>query len=435
MNIQRLRGNASDFSRTLKQLLESSRPTTELIATVTGILEQVRQRGDEAVLEYTSRFDRHTLTADQMEIPASRVQEALNSLPPALRKVLEQAATRISRFHEKQKQDSWQYKDEDTGATLGERVTAVERAGIYAPGGTAAYPSSVLMSAVPARLAGVNEVIMTVPAPNGDYNPVTLAAASIAGVDRIYAIGGAQAIAALAYGTETIPRVDVITGPGNRYVAMAKKLVFGQVGIDMLAGPSEVLIIADSEARPEWLAADLCAQAEHDEDARTTLISTDAALLDATEKQLEKIIPALSRADIIRKSLDSNGLFIHVEDMEAAVAVANEIAPEHLQLAVTNPEALLAKIKNAGAIFLGHACAEVYGDYCAGPNHVLPTGGTSRFSSPLSLRTFQKRSSIIQCDIPAARAMGEIAIPIAEQEGLTAHALAAQMRSDRDDHA
>ncbi len=425
--MRRLSGTDPALDRLLSHFCQQGPAEAQILPTVSAILDGVRRRGDAALLEYTHRYDRHSLPADALEVPHSALQAALNAIPAQLRGTLELAADRILRHHQRQRMESWQYRDQQ-GAVLGERILPLERVGVYVPGGKAAYPSSVLMNVLPARVAGVPEVVMVSPAPGGVSNPLVQAAAAIAGVDRFFCIGGAQAVAALAYGTETIPRVDKITGPGNVYVALAKRLVFGVVGIDMIAGPSEVLVICDEGANPKWVAADLLAQAEHDEEARAILVSPCGQQLDRVAAVMEELLPQLPRAAIIRASLERNGLLIDVQNLEQAVAVANRVAPEHLQLAVAEPESLLDRVRNAGAIFLGYHSAEVLGDYCAGPNHVLPTGTTARFSSPLGVYDFQKRSSLIQCGPDAADALGQTAAALADSEGLQAHALSAELR-------
>ncbi len=419
---------AADFSEQLDaHLLVEDGLDDELTQTVSAILVDVRQRGDEALVEYTNRFDRRESGIAELEIPNAAIQAALTDIPQDIRKELEQAAKRIRVYHEHQLTDSWSYEDED-GTLLGQKVTPLDRVGVYVPGGKAAYPSSVLMNTIPARVAGVTEVIMVVPAPDGVINPLVLAAAGIAGVDRVFSVGGAQAVAALAYGTASIPAVDKIVGPGNRYVAAAKRLVFGTVGIDMIAGPSEVLIVSDGNSNPDWLAMDMFAQAEHDEEARSILVSTEKAFIDAVRASINKLLPDMERTEIIRKSLSSKGCFILVHDLPEAADVVNQVAPEHLQLAVVEPEKLLPLIRHAGAIFLGNYSAEVLGDYCAGPNHVLPTAGTARFSSALGVYDFQKRSSLIQCTESSASGLADTASVLARQEGLTAHARSAEFR-------
>ncbi|MBI2802563.1 MAG: histidinol dehydrogenase [Gammaproteobacteria bacterium] len=394
---------------------------------VEQIVDAVRRRGDAALLEYTNRFDRRSATAgaaleitDFADYPAR--------VAPALASALAEAATRIRAFHERQRQESWTYTEPD-GTELGLRVTALDRVGVYVPGGKAAYPSSVLMNVIPAKVAGVREVIMVVPAPDDALQPIVLAAAAIAGVDRLFSVGGAQAIAALAYGTATIPAVDKIVGPGNSYVAAAKALVFGKVGVDMIAGPSEILIVCDGVTDPDWIAMDLMSQAEHDEDAQAVLISPDADFLNSVQTSIERLLPSLERHAIIAESLTRRGASIHVRDLVEACALVNQIAPEHLELSVADPHALLPLIRHAGAIFLGRHTAEAVGDYCAGANHVLPTAGTARFSSPLGVYDFQKRSSIIGCSALGARKLAILASALARSEGLTAHARSAEYRN------
>ncbi|MDH5301425.1 MAG: histidinol dehydrogenase, partial [Gammaproteobacteria bacterium] len=362
---------------------------------VTDIIKNVRERGDAAVLEYTNRFDRMGVSSlADLTIPKEDLQKALNNLDPELREALHQSAERVRSYHEKQKIDSWHYTEAD-GTLLGQQVTPVDRAGLYVPGGKAAYPSSVLMNAIPAKVAGVPELIMVVPTPDGERNELVLAAAAVAGVDKVFAVGGAQAVAALAYGTESIPAVDKIVGPGNIFVATAKRMIFGAAGIDMIAGPSEILIICDGKTDPEWIAMDLFSQAEHDEDAQSILIADDADFLDMVEQKINELLPTMERKDIISKSLKDRGAFILVGDLDEGAEVGNFIAPEHLELSIEDPLSYVGKIRNAGAIFMGRYTAEALGDYCAGPNHVLPTSRTARFSSPLGVYDFQKRSSLI----------------------------------------
>jgi histidinol dehydrogenase len=397
-------------------------------AAVAAIVADVRARGDAAVLECTARFDR--LRADsvaELEITAAEMRAAFAALPPAERAALEFAAGRVRAYHERQKMESWSYREPD-GSEYGQQVTPLDRVGVYVPGGKAAYPSSVLMNVIPAHVAGVAEIVMVVPTPDGVRNPLVLAAAHLAGVSRAFAIGGAQAIAALAYGTATVPAVDKICGPGNAYVAAAKRRVFGAVGIDMVAGVSEILVIADTSADPDWVAMDLFSQAEHDELAQAILVSPDAALLDAVAASARRQIATMPRRAIIAASFAGRGAFIAVRDLDEACAVANRVAPEHLELAVADPQALLPKIRHAGAIFMGHAASEALGDYCAGPNHVLPTGRTARFSSPLGVYDFQKRSSVLNLSAEAARALGPVAATLAFGEGLPAHAQSALYR-------
>jgi len=395
---------------------------------VAEILANVRKQGDAALLEYTRRFD--GVPADSvaaLEIPGEALHAALAGLPARQREALETAAGRIRAYHEKQQQGSWRYSEAD-GTVLGQQVTPMDRVGLYVPGGKAAYPSSVLMNAIPAKVAGVQELVMVTPTPRGERNPLVLAAAAVAGVDRAFAIGGAQAIGALAYGTVTVPRVDKIVGPGNAYVAAAKRRVFGQVGIDMIAGPSEVLVIYDGTAPAEWVAMDLFSQAEHDEMAQAILLSPDPGCIERVAQAIDRLLPDQPRAEIISASLAARGALVLTRDLAEACEVANRIAPEHLELSVAEPEALLPLIRHAGAIFLGPHASESLGDYCAGPNHVLPTSGTARFSSPLGVYDFQKRSSIIQVSPAGAQALGRVASVLARGEGLMAHAMAAELR-------
>ena len=429
MPIRRLKSSAPEFQQQLDKLLGIDKPMdATVMETVQGILEDVRRRGDQALIEYTNRFDRRAIkAASELELPRERLNKALAGLDPDLHEALRHAAERIQSYHEHQKQASWTYVEED-GTVLGQQITPLERIGVYVPGGKAAYPSTVLMAVIPAKVAGVEEILMVAPAPQGELAPVVLAAAAIAGVDRVFTIGGAQAIAALAYGTETIPAVDKIVGPGNIYVATAKAIVFGTVGIDMIAGPSEIVIVCDGQTDPDWIAMDLFAQAEHDEQARAIVLSPEAAFLDAVEASIARQLPQMERAPIIRTSLASQGALIAVRDLDEAVEIVNRIAPEHLELAVADPQVLAAKIRHAGAIFMGSYTAEVLGDYCAGPNHVLPTARTARFSSPLGVYDFQKRSSLIQCSERAAQRLGQTASVLARAEGLTAHARSAEYR-------
>ncbi len=402
-------------------------------ARVREILDAVRRRGDAAVVEYTNRFDRlQAASMKDLEIPPARLQAALGEIGESRRQALEAAAERVRRYHEHQQQASWSYTEPD-GTLLGQQVTPLDRVGLYVPGGKAAYPSSVIMNAVPARVAGVPELVMVVPTPEGAVDPLVLAAAAIAGVDRVFAIGGAQAVAALAYGTETVPAVDKIVGPGNIYVATAKGMVYGTVGIDMIAGPSEILVICDGETDPDWIAMDLFSQAEHDEDAQSILVSPDGAFIEAVRASIARLLPEMERAEIIRRSLARRAAFIQVRDLDEAAEVANHIAPEHLELSVADPQALAARIRHAGAIFMGRYTAEAIGDYIAGPNHVLPTSRTARFSSPLGVYDFQKRSSLIMCSPASARTLGATAAVLARSEGLTAHARSAEYRLGRED--
>lgn len=429
MHITRLNSSNADFQNQLDQLLAwDSVADEEIMNTVRGILQQVRTRGDAAVLEYTRRFDRRDEQDMQaLQVPAEQLQAALDDLPDSQRRALKKAAARIKAYHMHQKQDSWQYTEDD-GTVLGQQVTPLDRVGLYVPGGKAAYPSSVLMNALPAKVAGVREIIMVVPAPGGQLNSLVLAAAAIAGVDKVFTIGGAQAVAALAYGTQSIPPVDKIVGPGNIYVAVAKSMVFGMVGIDMIAGPSEILVICDGGTTPEWIAMDLFSQAEHDEQAQAILLCPDADFLDKVQNAMEKLMEEMPRAEIIRTSLQDRGALIEVMDLDEAVEIANHIAPEHLELSVADPETLAPKIRHAGAIFMGRYTAEALGDYCAGPNHVLPTSRSARFSSPLGVYDFQKRSSIIMCSKQGASELGKTASVLAHGEGLSAHARSAEYR-------
>jgi histidinol dehydrogenase len=401
---------------------------------VAAILADVQQRGDAAVLEYTRRFD--SVAAEsikQLELSQSELKVAFDALPPAQRNALQAAAGRVRSFHEAQKAaagGSWSYRDQD-GTLLGQKVTPLDRVGIYVPGGKAAYPSSVLMNAIPAHVAGVGEIIMVVPTPRGEKNALVLAAAYVAGVSRAFTVGGAQAIGALAYGTQTVPKVDKITGPGNAYVACAKRRVFGQVGIDMIAGPSEILVLADGSTPADWVAMDLFSQAEHDELAQSILLCPDSAYLDRVQAEIDRLLPQMPRAEIISKSLNGRGALIHTRDMEEACEISNAIAPEHLEVASGDPHKWEPLLKHAGAIFLGAFTSESLGDYCAGPNHVLPTSSTARFSSPLGVYDFQKRSSLIEVTEAGAQTLGVIASELAHGEGLQAHARAAEMRLKR----
>ena len=427
--MRRLDARHPDFEAQLASLLSwDERSDAEIHDRVNEILREVRLRGDAAVVDFTRQFDRFSpFGMTELEIDADTLRAAWNGLSVDMAQALETAAQRIRAYAEHQKLQSWRYTEPD-GTVLGQQVTPLDRVGIYVPGGKAAYPSSVLMNAIPAHVAGVPEIIMVTPTPAGELNPLVLAAAHLAGVTRVFRIGGAQAVAALAYGTETIPRVDKIVGPGNIYVATAKKLVFGQVGIDMVAGPSEILVICDGETDPDWIAMDLFSQAEHDEDAQSILISTSPDFLDAVESSIRRLLPTMERADVIQKSLMGRGALITVPDLDVAAAVANHIAPEHLELSVADPESLAARIRNAGAIFMGRHTAEALGDYCAGPNHVLPTSSTARFSSPLGVYDFQKRSSLIFCTPEGSDSLAKTASVLARGEGLTAHARSAEYR-------
>lgn len=429
INIRRLKTGQVDFDQQLKQMLAwESVSDAAVNQRVEQILQQVRQQGDAAVVELTNRFDATSaVTMADLELSQERLQQALLAITPEQRSALEVAAKRVRDYHQHQLASSWQYQESD-GTLLGQQVTPMDRVGIYVPGGKAAYPSSVLMNAMPAKVAGVAEIIMVVPTPSGVINEMVLAAAAIAGVTRVFTIGGAQAVAALAYGTETIPAVDKIVGPGNIYVATAKRAVFGLVGIDMIAGPSEILVICDGETDPDWVAMDLFSQAEHDEDAQPILIATSSEYIDAVEASIAKLLPTMERKDIIAASMVNRALLIEVADLDEAAAISNRIAPEHLELSVADPKAFLPKIKHAGAIFMGRYTAEALGDYCAGPNHVLPTSGTARFSSPLGVYDFQKRSSLIMFSAEGASEMGKVASVLARGEGLTAHARSAEYR-------
>ena len=418
-----------DFSDNLEALSKwTSTSNPDVERKVAEIMTGVREGGDGVLVDYTNRFDRRACeNIDELNICKSRLTEALSTIDPAVRNALESAAKRIRDYHIHQKQESWRFTDID-GTMLGQKITPLDRVGIYVPGGKACYPSSVLMNAIPARVAGVREVIMVVPAPDGFLSPIVLAAAAIADVDKVFTVGGAQAIAALAYGTDAIKKVDKIVGPGNIYVATAKRQVFGLVGLDMIAGPSEILVICDGMTDPDWIAMDLFSQAEHDEDAQSILISWDHDFIDVVHQSMSRLLPEMEREEIIRKSLARKGALIKVPDMLSAVELSNQLAPEHLELSVENPDLLLPSIKNAGAIFMGRHTAEAIGDYCAGPNHVLPTSATARFSSPLGVYDFQKRSSLIQCSEQSASALGKIASVIGRQESLTAHARSAEYR-------
>jgi histidinol dehydrogenase len=395
---------------------------------VADILADVKKRGDAAVIEYTNRFDRMNLAAaSEFELDKSQLQQALEAIEPAQREALELAAARIRKYAEHQKMESWSFTEDD-GTILGQSVNAMDRAGLYVPGGKAAYPSSVLMNAIPAKVAGVPELIMVVPTPDGETNDLVLAAAAVSGVDRVFTIGGAQAVAALAYGTETVPKVDTITGPGNSFVATAKRMVYGVVGIDMIAGPSEICVVCDGKTDPDWIAMDLFSQAEHDEEAQSILVCPDDEYIEQVKQSIERLLDEMPRKDIIQKSMQDRAAIISVGDMDQAIEVANHIAPEHLELSIEDAEEWAKKIRHAGAIFMGRYTAEALGDYCAGPNHVLPTSGTARFSSPLGVYDFQKRTSLIGCSAEGASALGKTASVLAHGEGLTAHARSAEYR-------
>jgi histidinol dehydrogenase len=427
--IQRLDASQSDFEQQLSRLLAWESVSDDKVnAIVNEVIGRVRTEGDAALVEYTNRFDRTSAgSMRDLELGQERLQQALDGLPADQRSALEKAAERVRAYHERQKGESWQYTEAD-GTMLGQQITPMDRVGIYVPGGKAAYPSSVLMNALPAHVAGVKEIIMVVPTPDGVLNELVLAAAALAGVDRVFTLGGAQAVAALAYGTETVPRVDKIVGPGNIFVATAKRAVFGAVGIDMIAGPSEILVVCDGKTDPDWVAMDLFSQAEHDEDAQSILICPDTDYLDRVEASINALLPTMERQEIIAVSLQNRAALIKVADMDQAAELSNRIAPEHLELSVEDPVALLPQIRHAGAIFMGRYTAEALGDYCAGPNHVLPTSGTARFSSPLGVYDFQKRSSLIMFSAEGASEMGKVASVLARGESLTAHARSAEYR-------
>ncbi len=430
MKMRRLDSAGRDFAAALETLTRYESIQDERVQdSARAIVAAVRARGDAALLEYTRQFDGFAAqSVKELAIDRAELARALAALPAAQADTLRAAGERIRRFHEHQLAKSWQYNESD-GALLGQRVTPLERVGLYVPGGKAAYPSSVLMNAIPARIAGVSDLVMVTPVPQGERNLLVLAAASLAGVDRVFTIGGAQAVAALAYGTESIPRVDKIVGPGNAYVAAAKRQVYGQVGIDMIAGPSELLIIADGSVPPDWVAMDLLSQAEHDELAQVLLLSPNAVHLDLVQASVTRLLPGMPRREVIESSLGARGALIQTRDLDEACALANRIAPEHLELALEQPEAWLPKLRNAGAIFLGRWSSEAVGDYCAGPNHVLPTGGTARFSSPLGVYDFQKRTSLIGLTPASARQLGTMAAALARGEGLEAHARSAEYRA------
>jgi len=429
MKVRRFSTTDSKFASELKQLLAFETAQDDQVDNVVAdILRDVKKRGDAAVLEYTHRFDKlDVATLADLEIPQSELQAALDSLPEEQRAALKAAAERVRTYHEKQLMASWSYKEAD-GTLLGQQVTSLDRVGLYVPGGKAAYPSSVLMNATPAKVAGVKELIMVVPTPNGERNQLVLAAAAVCGVDRVFCIGGAQAVGALAYGTQTVPQVDKIVGPGNAYVAAAKRRVFGVVGIDMVAGPSEILVICDGKTDPDWIAMDLFSQAEHDELAQAILLSPDAAFLDKVSASMDRLVEDMPRKDIIQTSMQDRGALIQVRDLEEAAEIANFIAPEHLELSLEEPLEFSKKIRHAGAIFMGRDTCEALGDYCAGPNHVLPTSRTARFSSPLGVYDFQKRSSLIMVSPQGAQTLGKVAATLAYGEGLQAHARSAEYR-------
>ena len=429
LNISSLDYADADFYRQLDELLAwEASIDGDIAKIVADILTDVKKRGNAAVIEYTNKFDRMSLAdASEFELNKNQLQQALDAISDEQREALETAAQRIRNYAEHQKMESWSFTEAD-GTILGQSVNPMDRVGLYVPGGKAAYPSSVLMNAIPAKVAGVHELIMVVPTPDGEVNQLVMAAAAIAGVDRVFTIGGAQAVAALAYGTETVPKVDKITGPGNSFVATAKRMVFGVVGIDMIAGPSEILVICDGKTDPDWIAMDLFSQAEHDEEAQSILICPDEDFIEQVKQSIERLLEEMPRKNIIRTSLENRAIVISVADMEQAIEVANHIAPEHLELSVDDAEAWAKKIRHAGAIFMGRYTAEALGDYCAGPNHVLPTSGTARFSSPLGVYDFQKRTSLIGCSADGASELGKTASILAHGEGLTAHARSAEYR-------
>lgn len=427
--IKRFSSCDADFEARLDALLAFESAQDEAVdRAVAAILADVKTRGDAAVVEYTNRFDRLAAQSlAELEISREDLQGALDGLPKAQRAALETAAQRVRSYHERQPLQSWHYEEVD-GTLLGQKVTPLDRVGLYVPGGKASYPSSVLMNAIPAKVAGVKELIMVVPTPGGERSQLVLAAAALAGVDRVFCIGGAQAVGALAYGTQTIPQVDKIVGPGNAYVAAAKRRVFGVVGIDMVAGPSEILVICDGQTDPDWVAMDLFSQAEHDELAQAILLCPDAGYIECVAQSIEKLLPAMPRQAVIRAALENRGALILVRDLDEACAISNRIAPEHLELSIADAEPWVARIQHAGAIFIGPYTSESLGDYCAGPNHVLPTSGSARFSSPLGVYDFQKRSSLIRVSQAASKTLGRIASTLAQGEGLPAHAQSAEYR-------
>jgi len=433
--ITKLSSQQKDFNTKLSSLLSwESVSNKDVVDTVEEIINTIRSKGDKALIDYSIKFDgvKAKSMADLM-IPQEELEKSFNGLSDKQKNAIKIAAGRIKAYHLKQNQQTWSYTEKD-GTFLGQKITPLDRVGLYVPGGKASYPSSVLMNAIPAKVAGVGELIMVAPTPNGKTNKLVLAAAYISGVDMVITVGGAQAIAALAYGTESIPKVDKIVGPGNIYVATAKRAVFGQVGIDMIAGPSEILIICDGNTDPDWIAMDLFSQAEHDEDAQSILLCPDLAFIDKVENSIEKLLPEMDRKEIIKTALKNRGALIHTKHMDEAISISNRIAPEHLELSVENPEALLDSIKHAGAIFMGKYTCEALGDYCAGPNHVLPTSGTARFSSPLGVYDFQKKSSLIMASRESANTLGKIAATLADNEGLQAHAKSAEYRVNKRNH-
>jgi len=427
--IKTLSSSENNFKSQLKSILHvDSASNDEIIKVVNAIVDEVKNNGDKALLEFTNKLDGvNVKSVKELEITQHELDDSLNKILPSQKIALEKAAFRVADYHRRQITNSWDYRDEK-GSLFGQKVTPIDRVGLYVPGGKASYPSSVIMNAVPAKVAGVKELIMVVPTPKGDKNQLVLAAAKLSGVNRVFAIGGAQAVAALAFGTETIPQVDKIVGPGNAYVAEAKRKVFGTVGIDMIAGHSEILVICDGKTNPDWIAMDLFSQAEHDELAQSILICPDKNFINLVKKSMDKLIDQMMRKKIIKTSLEARGLFILVKDLAEAVEISNMIAPEHLELSVSDPEALADEITHAGAIFMGRNTCEAVGDYCAGPNHVLPTSGTARFSSPLGVYDFQKRSSLINLSEESASELGKIAAELALGEGLEAHALSAKFR-------
>jgi len=433
LNIRRLSANSEGFTKELNQLLAWETVSDDAVNDIVKeVVNAVKARGDAALIDYTTRFDRMEVKKGaDLEIPKSELKAALERIPANQKEGLNIAAQRVRTYHEKQIQASWNYTEED-GTFLGQQVTPLDKVGLYVPGGKAAYPSSVIMNAIPAKVAGVEELIMVVPTPDGEVNDMVLAAAEICGVDRVFTLGGAQAIAALAYGTETVPAVDKIVGPGNIFVATAKRMVFGTVGIDMIAGPSEILVYCDGKTDPDWIAVDLFSQAEHDEDAQSILVTQDAAFADKVHESMNRLVSEMPRHEIITKAIEDRGAIIVVDDETQALEMINMISPEHLELSVEDPKALLPKIRHAGAIFMGRYTAEALGDYCAGPNHVLPTSRTARFSSPLGVYDFQKRSSLIMCSPEGASELGQIAAVLADGEGLQAHAASARYRVKKD---
>ena len=427
--IAQLTSTSADFTQKLDALLAwESVSNTDVANTVDEVIANIRSQGDQALIDYTNKFDNMSAQSmSELVIEADALKQAFETLDPKEQNALQIAADRVRNYHQRQVQETWSYQEDD-GTMLGQKVTPLDKVGLYVPGGKAAYPSSVLMNAIPAKVAGVEDLIMVVPTPGGVTNQLVLAAAYISGVDQVFTVGGAQAVAALAYGTQTVPQVDKIVGPGNIYVATAKRVVFGQVGIDMIAGPSEILIICDGKTNPDWIAMDLFSQAEHDEDAQSILLCPDAEFIAEVEKSIEKLLPSMPRQEIIATALKDRGALILTQDMDEAIALSNRIAPEHLELSVEDPEAILDGIKHAGAIFMGRHTCESLGDYCAGPNHVLPTSGTARFSSPLGVYDFQKKSSLIMVSSEGANALGDIAATLADGEGLQAHAQSARYR-------